>query len=305
MSHSRYTRIPITEMIFALPVDQWQLRLVPDDDHNNLSVLSPVYTKAQLLRSVSFLRGENKNGYHIYGRPICYRHILVDDLDQDALDQLVEDGLRPNVVVRTSPNNYQVWITISVEEITSEIAAATSKILAKRYGGDPGSTDALHPGRFPGFTNRKFIYWTENGYPFTGLHGKVSRGVPPAATQLIIEAEKLSASSPPYTTSRGACVPTNSNLDIDPSRSSMTESEAVEIYRAEVDRLAKSFNWQMPIEVGYRSEVDHSVANSLWKYYGYTQDDVAAVLVHGSEKAIEKGKHATKYVEAIVGRAML
>ena len=213
MSHSRYTRIPITEMIFALPVDQWQLRLVPDDDHNNLSVLSPVYTKAQLLRSVSFLRGENKNGYHIYGRPICYRHILVDDLDQDALDQLVNDGLRPNAVVRTSPDNHQVWITISEYEITPEIAAAVAKILAKRYGGDPGSTDALHPGRLPGFTNRKDQYWTESGYPFTGLHGKVSRGVPPGATQLLIEAEKLLASSPPYTTSRGACVIPNSTND--------------------------------------------------------------------------------------------
>jgi len=64
------------------------------------------------------------------------------------------------------------------------------------------------------------------------------------------------------------------------------------------------FNWQLPVQVGDRSEVDHAVANSLWKYYGYNQDDIAAVLFHGSDKSADKGKHAAKYVEAIVRKAM-
>ena len=149
MSHIRYTLIPIEEMIFALPADQWQLRLVPDGDHNDLSVLSPVYTSAQLLRAVGFLRGKNRSGYHIYRRSISYRHILVDDVDQDALDQLHDDGLRANVVVRTSKDNYQAWITISDDDVSPEIATAAAKILAKRYGGDSGSTDAQHVGRLP------------------------------------------------------------------------------------------------------------------------------------------------------------
>jgi hypothetical protein len=290
MSHIRYTRIPITEMIFALPVNQWQLRLVPDEDHDDLKVLPHIYTFTQLLRSISYLRGQNKIGYHIYGRPNCYRHILVDDLGQDALDQLIEDGLRPNVVVRTSPDNCQVWITISEDEITSEIAAAIAKILAKRYGGDPGSTDALHPGRFPGFTNRKFIYWTENGYPFTGLHGKVSRGVPPAATELIVEAEKLLASlPPPCTTSRGECAPKNSNIDIDPSRSPMTPKEASEIYKAELEQQAKRNKWNLPITKGLRSQADYAVTYSLRNYYGFDPDDLAALLTYESDKASERG----------------
>ena len=181
MSHIQYSRIPVTEMLFALPTDQWQMRLVPDDFNGREPVISPIYNNAQLINSVSYLRLMNKCAYHIYGRPITNRHVLVDDLDQDALDKLKVGGLRPKVVVRTSKENYQAWITISEDEVTSEKAAAAAKILAKRYGGDFGSTYAKHLGRLPGFTNRKDEYWTEKGYPFTGLHGKVSRGVPPAA----------------------------------------------------------------------------------------------------------------------------
>ena len=163
--------------------------------------------------------------------------ILVDDLDQDALDRLKVDALKPNVVIRTSKDNYQAWITISEEEVAPEIASAVAKILAKRCGGDPGSTDAQHLGRLPGFTNRKNEYWTEKGYPFTGLHGEVSLGVPPAATQLLIEAEKHSASLPPPWTN-GACV-SITNIDIDPSRSPMKPDEAREIYEAELQCQAK------------------------------------------------------------------
>ena len=89
---ARYSRIPVTEMVYALPTDGWQMRLVPDDDHQDLPVISSVYTTGQLIRSVGFLRRENMRGYHIFGRPISCRHILVDALCQDALDQLVLHG---------------------------------------------------------------------------------------------------------------------------------------------------------------------------------------------------------------------
>jgi hypothetical protein len=288
MSNSQYTRIAIKEIIFALPVDQWQLRLVPDDEHHGSPVMSPTYTKAQLIHSISFLRNKNKIGYHIYGRPITNRHVLVDDLDQDALDQLHEDGLRPNVVVRTSQDNHQAWITISEVEVEPNVANAAARILAKRYGGDFGSTDAQHLGRLPGFTNRKNIYWTEQGYPFTGLHGRVMLGVSSGARKLLEEAIDPATSQPSLPSALGACAPTTTT-DIDPSRSAMTEDEAVEIYDAEVKRLAELFAWQLPIQVGDRSDVDCAVSKSLWKYYGFNQDDLAVVLIHGSEKAAERG----------------
>jgi len=288
MSYIRYTRIPIEEMIFALPTDQWQLRLVPGDEHQGSPVKSLVYTKAQLLRSIGFLRGENKNGYHIYGRPITYRHVLVDDLDQDALDRLKADGLKPNVVVRTSKDNYQAWITISKDEVTPEIATAAAKILAKRYGGDPGSTDAQHIGRLPGFTNRKNEYWTEKGYPFTGLQGKVRRGVPPGSGNLLEEANDLAASLPSSPWTHGACAPIT-NLDINPSRSPMKREEAREIYEAELQYQAKRKGWSLPIRKGFRSHADYAVVYSLRVQFGYDPDDLAALLQYESEKAAVRG----------------
>jgi len=294
MSHIKYSKTAITDMVFALPTDKWQLRLVPDDDHQDRPALSPIYTTGQLIRSVGYLRRENRKGYHIYGRPITCRHILVDDLSQDALDQLALDGLRPAVNVRTSEGNHQAWITLSTEELDPPIAMAAARILAQQYGGDFGSTDAMHLGRLPGFTNRKDIYWSERGYPFTGLRGKVYRDVAPAAARLLGEAKELAVSLPSSSPSAlfgGGVFPNHptTNMDIDPSRSPMTPKEAREIYEAELQYQAKRKDWSLPIGKGLRSQADHAVIYGLKVQYGYDPDDLAALLQYESEKAAERG----------------
>lgn len=289
---ARYSRIPVTEMVYALPTDGWQMRLVPDDNHQDLPVISPVYTTGQLIRSVGFLRRENMSGYHIFGRPISCRHILVDDLCQDALDQLVLNGLRPAACIRTSEGNHQAWITLSAEELDPSIASAAARVLAQRYDGDLGSTDAYHLGRLPGFTNRKGKYWNDLGFPFTGLHGQVMRGIAPNAARLLLEAKEYPATSsslPSSPCTLGGCAPTISNQDIDPSRSPMTKAEAVEIYDAELLHQAEQKGWALPIERGLRSDADYAVIYGLHARYAYGPDDLAALLLYESEKAVERG----------------
>ncbi len=301
MSKRNYSRTAVTEMVFALPTNQWQMRLVPDDDHSDLPVISPTYSTGQLINAVKFLRHENMNGYHIYGRPITCRHILVDDLGEDAMDQLRTDGLGPAFGVRTSKGNHQAWITLSKDEVEPDIAKAAAIIVGKRYGGDLGSTDAQHMGRLPGFTNRKDIYRSNELYPFTGLKGQVLRGVAPAAPQLLIEAETLAASfptSPPCTL--GACGPANTNLDIDPSRSIMTETEAIEIYDAELQYQAQRMNWDLPITKGMRSDADFYICRGLKQKSGFDPDDLAALLTLASDKAADNG---IKYVIRTVNAA--
>ncbi len=293
MSKANYTRIPVTEMAYALPADEWQMRLVPDDDHSDLPVLSLTYTPGKLIKSVGYLRHENMNGYHIYGRPNTYRHVLIDDLDIDALDQLVLDNLRPAVGVRTSRGNHQAWITLSNEEIKPTIAKASARILAERYDGDFGSADAYHVGRLPGFTNRKDIYWDGRCYPFTGLQGKVLRGVTVGASQLLAEAEIKAASMPSSSPcSLRGCAPitsTTTNSEIDPSRSPMTEVQAHEIYEAELKCQVGRLGWNLPITKGLRSDADFHIVKSLHQYYGYDPDDRAALLMYASDKAAESG----------------
>ena len=109
----------------------------------------------QVLKSLLWLRRENLNRGHIYVRPAGVHGLsLVDDLKADALARMKVEGFEPAAVVETSPGNLQAWLKhgATLDEATSTRAA---KLLAKRYGGDPGSADWRHFGRLAGFTNPK------------------------------------------------------------------------------------------------------------------------------------------------------
>ncbi len=298
MSKSDITRYALMNMIFALPAATWQLRLVPDDDHPNLRVLSPQYSGAQLLGSVRFLRHKNANGYHIYGRPEAARHALTDDLCEDALDQLKADGLCPNVVVWTSKGNYQAWNTLSSDEIEPHVATAAAKLLARRYEGDPGAANWRQMGRLPGFTNRKEIYCNNGVYPWTGLARPVRHNVQPGAAMLLAEARELAASTPTSSSSTlGAC-------DHDATAmlaSDMTPVEAKAIYDQTCAELAERFNWPTPTRD--RSRADFAVARNL-VMLRFERADVIAVLLHGSVKSGEMNRdRASSYVNRTVDGA--
>jgi hypothetical protein len=310
MNLSEQTQKLMTDIIYALPTDLWQTRLVPDHDHLGERVLSTEYTRGQLINSVRFLRNVNREGRHVYGRPATNRHILVDDLDQDALDQMKLDGLEHAVAVQTSKANYQAWVTVSDTEISRETASAAAKILAQRYEGDPCSAGYSHLGRLPGFTNRKEIHWSETGYPFTRFRGKPKRLVAPRSLELLVDAERL-PSSPDFTlplpSTHGAGAPntsTSTNLDIDPSRSTMTAEEASEIYTHELRLQAARNNWSLPIEKGFRSSGDFEVVRGLYLRETFELNDLAALLMYESEKAAERAPRARlDYVVATVEAA--
>jgi hypothetical protein len=83
---------------------------------------------------------------------------------------LKEEGFDPAIVVETSPGNFQVWLNHG-EVLSKEISTLASRLLARRFLGDPASADWRHYGRLAGFTNRKEKYRGESGlYPFVLLH---------------------------------------------------------------------------------------------------------------------------------------
>jgi hypothetical protein len=109
----------------------------------------------QVLKSLLWLRRENLNRGHIYVRPAGAHGLnLIDDLKGDTFVRMKADGFAPAAVVETSPGNFQAWLKHGevLDEVTSTRAA---KLLAERYGGDPGSADWRHFGRLAGFTNPK------------------------------------------------------------------------------------------------------------------------------------------------------
>jgi hypothetical protein len=136
----------------------------------------------QVLKSLLWLRRENLNRGHIYVRP-AGRHglSLVDDLKPDALVRMKAEGFAPAAIVETSPGNLQAWLKHG--QVLDEAASTrAAKLLAERFGGDPGSADWRHFGRLAGFTNPKPSRRLASGLqPFARLleaSGQVYRQAP-------------------------------------------------------------------------------------------------------------------------------
>jgi hypothetical protein len=64
-----------------------------------------------LIRSVPWLKHQNRNGRNIYIRPQGeHRLSLIDDLRADDIENMKVSGFKPAVVVQTSPGNFQAWV---------------------------------------------------------------------------------------------------------------------------------------------------------------------------------------------------
>jgi hypothetical protein len=124
-----------------------------------------------LLRSIAWLRKENRDGRNIFCRPKGEHHLsLVDDLSSDAVAEMKRSGFEPALVVETSPNNFQAWLNHG-RTLSAGLSTAVAKALAVQFGGDSGAADWRHFGRLSGFTNRKEKYRDSRTglYPFVHL----------------------------------------------------------------------------------------------------------------------------------------
>src|SRR5258708_37507575 len=73
---------------------------------------------------------------------------LGGEMGSGGFARLKHDGLRPAVVVETSPGNYQVWLRVAQQPIAPKQATMVARILVERYRGDPASVDWRHFGRW-------------------------------------------------------------------------------------------------------------------------------------------------------------
>jgi hypothetical protein len=123
-----------------------------------------------LLRSIAWLKHQNREGRNIYIRPRGEHDLsLVDDLKLEQVRAMRDSDFAPACVVQTSPGNFQAWVK-HPEALSKEVSTAAARELAARFGGDRGAADWRHFGRLAGFTNRKEKYRGENGlYPFVLL----------------------------------------------------------------------------------------------------------------------------------------
>lgn len=132
------------------------VRAVPETNGKVYSARIPA-EKAAGAAYVRFLERLNRDGHHIYARPIGHRFVLVDDVQ--SVEALMR--YRPILVVETSPGNHQAWYVLAETPRDREHARAICRAYAENLAGDPGSAKPDHLGRVAGFRNVKRRYAPE------------------------------------------------------------------------------------------------------------------------------------------------
>ncbi len=140
-----------------------------DNDQINMK---PVEIQAQWKK----IEELNAAGWNIYVTPVPEAmnkelYILVDDLSEQSLAQMKDDGYKPTAVFETSPGNYQAMIIVEKNFIeTDEKSKMINKNAANKLMqelnevyGDKNIRAAIHPHRIPGMNNNKLKRIAENG----------------------------------------------------------------------------------------------------------------------------------------------
>ena len=162
----------VRRQVAAMGCDVFEVGLFKPDAQGGAPIMLPrTWDADALLRSIGWLRRENRDGRNIYVRPSGEHNLsLVDDLTKDAVAAMKRSGFTPAIVVETSPGNYQAWLK-HPEQLDKGLSTATARALAEKFGGDRGAADWRHFGRLAGFTNRKQKYQDvmTGLYPFVRL----------------------------------------------------------------------------------------------------------------------------------------
>lgn len=310
------TRDDLIKFQFALPADEWII--VVKLQGQDRAVRETISCRALFSKKyIEWFRARNANGCHIYGRPYSTRFVLIDDVIDEGLAKLKSDGLVPSAVVETSPDNFQVWLTVSDVELSVPVATQIAKLLEREYSTDNGSAEAYHLGRLPGLRNKKPKYqkYEGDGGPLVLLRtARTNPVIPDAIGAWLDQAHQLAERIPHSSSSApGACAV---YTDID--------DEPIEIYERGNHVVTMSAKYDVgEIKTAYdrildemkskgytpkSRHSDHGIDRSFQDIAvaGYlirncvSRNVIADVLANGSDKAAERG---AKYVEQTVRAA--
>lgn len=271
------TQMSLHRWTSALPALVYSVTLMPSDRQGRPEKRE--YTAGQLVAAAPFLRHRNARGANIYVRPGCGRHLLVDDLDLDGLG-MITSRHRVAAVVESSPWSYQAWLSVTEEPLDPGLASSAARLLARRYGGDPGAASALQHGRAPGLTNRKPIHERGDGsYPWAILH-HAEPGTDPAGAALLEEARAALSRAP-------AAIPRRAYREPSP----IVSRSPAEEHRACADVVCTQIP---PGMVPDQSRVDYAIARRLLRR-GMTLADAEAAVLAGAKASSMRRLAAEAY----------
>ena len=128
-------------------------------------------TREEVVNAIPRLEAYAKYNKNVNVVPLSEdkHHILVDDVSPENLQKISQDGYKPACVIESSPQNYQVIVTVQSLGDDREAANKLTKELNTRYG-DPKLSGAVHAHRLPPFQNFKEKHKREDGtFPETKL----------------------------------------------------------------------------------------------------------------------------------------
>jgi hypothetical protein len=167
------TTVAVQQQLSAMASNLFEIGLYnPNAATPTESVMIPrIWDSKSVLKSIAWLRHQNRDGRNIYIRPKGEHDLsLIDDLNKDAVSAMKDAHFNPALVVETSPGNYQAWLK-HAQPLSKEVSTAAARALAAKFGGDCGAADWRHFGRLAGFTNRKAKHFDPRAglYPFVRL----------------------------------------------------------------------------------------------------------------------------------------
>jgi hypothetical protein len=288
----------------ALPCQQFELKLVtqPRDGTHGRCIKTVLLTPDEFIAHHAQIGRWSAQRLNVFMRPIGGPvHILLDLDTPDTLDEVLNlmasDGIVPSLVVETSPGHAQIWCSLPGRDQPVEVRRAASRLLAERYGGDPGSAKPSQPGRVPGTMNPK---------PSRAM----SDGTPPLVMILSSGEGYGTKFQPRFRPSKRLLVDGRLRAERDAEGHAEVvrmRVEALPMHADDLTYVGAMLADAVKMNGGDRSQADFAVACVMLRA-GDAPDKVAAILIATSEKAIEREARQAgageRYIERTVQSAM-
>lgn len=255
------------------------------------------YSAKTIRNNMHHIRNYEENQkYNVYYTPLpkpgdSHRYVFIDDLDANQYATLRRDGFEPNIVIQSSPNNYQAIFQINLPEGTTEeyykdIANDITRGLNQVYG-DILLEGAIHAHRSPGFRNLKTKKDGTPKYPNDNEVKliKADSGECPLLQRYIAEylprlANSKSGAKTERSQKKEITRPATNKEQKAIDAGFTTDIRDQSIYRAMYDDALSVLRRNNPGIVPDNSRVDNMIAQRLVGV-GYTEEQIRNIIYNG------------------------
>ena len=103
----------VAQQVDGMGINRFEVGVLTSDPARGKTMMLQVLNSSEVISHSASLRRLNAAGADIHIRPKeegGYSLSLVDDVSLATIARMRQEGFRPALVVRTSPDNYQAWM---------------------------------------------------------------------------------------------------------------------------------------------------------------------------------------------------